>query len=947
MASEYTNIGRVAPYYKGVWSSSAAYTRLDIVSSADRTTAYIARKDAPAGTALTDTAYWAMVLDLSGVLENVDSVMAEAQGVLDSKANAVPAEATGNPVTVYADGGSALVPFGDTSFAVVQGGSGEPSQSNVRPLTAYTAIKLNGGAGNVSAALGESVYGGVMHWDTGEFEVGFGSVLLTGSEGNWSAGGGNFFIAASGIIQQISDLYSDQFANAPGVSVNQLGANQMRQGGTPTNIVFGNPTGMSKDAWLARLAANPVRVVYRLQNPYRIKLNMATLRAVEGLNVVSTNGEVLNLRYNRSLNMLLDDALSAVDEMVESSRKYLDLPAFEYGYITPGTGLPDDVYAPTNRARTARPVYLPSGTVVSAAPGYEFRATFYVDEAESIFEEDLPSSGFSAEAMTLEKGRWARFSVRRSANEEIDLTTMAGNLTALLEAKDDSGRNVTTVTDPDCRYALGYIAADTGKFTEHTQGNRIAAQTFVRALEGSTVTVNNSTRMFRVAKYSAPDESAFIGSVPSLFHNCGTIVTIDEDCWIRVTLGSTDESVLDLSAAAESLEYHLLQSFDTWAEATDQKLRGLESGDDADLLILQKPVHFEAIAPQSVYVPFDHADDGGYEKFSYLSSVDELYDAWTALIEESGGYLSQPKVLGNDSSDTYPIWQITAKEPDPFLPASTVAPVLKKPKIILSASLHGLEKQAALATYYLFRDIVRNWDKNDTLYYLRHCVEWEIIPLLNPWGFMQPTLLGEAGYVSNNNKTANGININRAFETGFIRKSDPSDYYYGGSNPVSEENKECLEAFYLKQLLDANTDAVYYCDYHANPDPGPLYIYHNMVYHKESGVNHVNPYMYGISHDSVEHLIRRYRADYDAELGWTSGSKNGQIVIDSQQGQSYAYAESIGLYGQVTEAMFRTDDSNNDMTTWCDDACMRINTRSIGVWFHMLLHRLYTISNMK
>lgn len=942
MASEYTNIGRVAPYYKGVWSSSAAYMRLDIVSSADRTTAYIARKDVPAGTALTNTAYWVMVLDLSGVLENVDSVMAEAQGVLDSKANAISAEATGNPVTVYADGGSALVPFGDTSFAIVQGGSGEPSQSNVRPLTAYTAIKLNGGAGNVSASIGESVYGGVMHWDTGEFEVGFGSMLLTGSEGSWSAGGGNFFIAASGIIQQISDLYSDQFVNAPSVSVNQLGANQMRQGGTPTNIVFGNPTGMSKDAWLARLAAKPVRVVYRLQKPYRINVNVDTLRAVEGLNVVSTNGEVLNLRYNRSLNMLLDDALTAVDEMVESGRKYLDLPAFEYGYIVPGSGQPDDAYVPTNRARTARSVYLPSGTVVRTAPGYEFRVAFYVDEAESVFEESVPASGFSAAPITLKKGRWARFSVRRSADEEIDLAAMGKNLTALLQQKDDSNRSITVVTDPDCKYALGYIAAGTGKFAEHTQGNRIAAQAFVRALEGSTVTVKDSAKMFRVAKYSAPDESAFIGSVPSAFYNYGTTVTIDEDCWIRVTLGSTDDSKFDLSAAAASLEYRLLQSFDTWAETTEQKLRGLETGDDADLLILQKPVHFEAIAPQSVYVPFDHESDGGYEKFSYFSSVEDLYDAWQELINESSGYLRKT-ILGKDSSGKYDIWQITAKDPDPYVSASDVAPDIKKPKIILSASLHGLEKQAAFAAYYLFRDIIRNCGKDATLYYLRYCVDWEIIPLLNPWGFDQPALNGADAYVERYNKTFNGININRAFETGF-RVSDKSNYYYGGSAPVSEENKECIEALYLKRLLDANTDAVYYCDYHANPDPGPLYIYHNMVYHKEAGVNHVNPYMYGISHDSVEHLIRRYRADYDAELGWTSGSKNGQIVIDSQQGQSYAYAESIGLYGQVTEAMFRTNPANSNMSTWCNDACMRINTRSIGVWFHMLLHRLYTIS---
>lgn len=71
MAIDFTKIGRVSPVYKGIWSSARSYERLDIVSAADRTMAYIARKDVPAGAALADADYWAPVLDVKDVISAV------------------------------------------------------------------------------------------------------------------------------------------------------------------------------------------------------------------------------------------------------------------------------------------------------------------------------------------------------------------------------------------------------------------------------------------------------------------------------------------------------------------------------------------------------------------------------------------------------------------------------------------------------------------------------------------------------------------------------------------------------------------------------------------------------------------------------------------------------------------------------------------------------------
>lgn len=61
--SEYTKIGRIRPSFRGEWSSAASYTVLDIVRSPDGAAAYAALKDVPAGTLLSNAAYWEKVVE--------------------------------------------------------------------------------------------------------------------------------------------------------------------------------------------------------------------------------------------------------------------------------------------------------------------------------------------------------------------------------------------------------------------------------------------------------------------------------------------------------------------------------------------------------------------------------------------------------------------------------------------------------------------------------------------------------------------------------------------------------------------------------------------------------------------------------------------------------------------------------------------------------------------
>ena len=85
MANDFAKIGRVAPVYNGVWSAAKGYARLDIVSTTDRATAYIARKDVPAGAALSDESYWGIVLDVKDVIDTVRGAASVIDASLDER----------------------------------------------------------------------------------------------------------------------------------------------------------------------------------------------------------------------------------------------------------------------------------------------------------------------------------------------------------------------------------------------------------------------------------------------------------------------------------------------------------------------------------------------------------------------------------------------------------------------------------------------------------------------------------------------------------------------------------------------------------------------------------------------------------------------------------------------------------------------------------------------
>lgn len=85
------NLGKVMVTPKGVWSNSTAYSKLDIVTN--QGSSYIAKKNVPSGTALTNTTYWQVMASASdasavwGQITGTLSSQTDLQNALNGKAS--------------------------------------------------------------------------------------------------------------------------------------------------------------------------------------------------------------------------------------------------------------------------------------------------------------------------------------------------------------------------------------------------------------------------------------------------------------------------------------------------------------------------------------------------------------------------------------------------------------------------------------------------------------------------------------------------------------------------------------------------------------------------------------------------------------------------------------------------------------------------------------------
>ena len=202
-------------------------------------------------------------------------------------------------------------------------------------------------------------------------------------------------------------------------------------------------------------------------------------------------------------------------------------------------------------------------------------------------------------------------------------------------------------------------------------------------------------------------------------------------------------------------------------------------------------------------IPSDFYVSTKTEFGSKALSLDDIYEGYASLLSSYSSYVTQ-EILGKDQSGVYDIFAYK------FIPEEIVSQyggetrLAKLPKVIVTACIHGNERPCARALLNLVTHICRDWKENKVLSYLRNHVELIIVPVVNPWG-----------YVNKKRQNVNNVDLNRNFYAN-------GDWINGDENPDSLDNYRGTEPYsesetkIINRLVMKNADAIAYYDLHTH-----------------------------------------------------------------------------------------------------------------------------------
>ena len=239
------------------------------------------------------------------------------------------------------------------------------------------------------------------------------------------------------------------------------------------------------------------------------------------------------------------------------------------------------------------------------------------------------------------------------------------------------------------------------------------------------------------------------------------------------------------------------------------------------------------------------------------------------------------------------------------------------PTILLLVGIHGFEKASIYSTYYFLRDLVTRWREDPVLEYLRWHINFRIVPVANPWG-----------YVHNSYLNSSDVNLNRAFD--WYHNKDGEGINEGGSAPYDG----CAEAVCIAQWISDYRNAAVLIDFHTTgmEKKDNMVMYHNLL-----DGHHLAP-MKQAALDHINYVHRRYAHDYGFEGSALTGFQYLQTTTPA--GQSYGFCQSLGVYGQLVEVGCNLPGEN----TLYSPKCMEANTRTIGQWLYMAIQAIAKVN---
>ena len=289
-------------------------------------------------------------------------------------------------------------------------------------------------------------------------------------------------------------------------------------------------------------------------------------------------------------------------------------------------------------------------------------------------------------------------------------------------------------------------------------------------------------------------------------------------------------------------------------------------------------------------------DNGSTTEYAAISSynptLQELYAAYDALVAAYPNYITKTD-LGLDQSGEYHLYKYSFIPESITVEGTDIFSIPSMPKILLGSGTHGNGQDAGdapemvVGVYYLFKNICDNWYGNDALTYLRHHVHIELIPVQNPWG-----------YVNKSRRNSRQVDINSNFPVGW-REGTQGTNTYGGTAPLSE-----AESVIIKNFIEANTDALFYFDLHTT---GGTQTQEHMIYY--SMVNNDN--LIVTANDTVIYLSDKWNHENIENLNNTI--MHGYVHSGGTgRGEIYQWVNSIDIPACVMEAFPNFENSGLD-----------------------------------
>lgn len=183
---------------------------------------------------------------------------------------------------------------------------------------------------------------------------------------------------------------------------------------------------------------------------------------------------------------------------------------------------------------------------------------------------------------------------------------------------------------------------------------------------------------------------------------------------------------------------------------------------------------------ENICYDFDVVDSGSVfrTKTDYIGvnssqNIQDVYSIYDNLVSSNQGYITKEQIGADNVNNPIFAYKFTHKNSSNF----------NNKKILVIGGTHGFECASIFATASFFKNLCENWSTDDALRTLRFNVDFIVIPVLNPYGF-----------INNKRKNENEVDLNRNYGYAWEDADvvDISSPYYKGTSPFSEKQSQLI-----------------------------------------------------------------------------------------------------------------------------------------------------------